>query len=77
MARTKVLQKLVYKAGAIMMRRELWPILKHPLDGLKLCDVELKETGILERNGERQEYQDVRLYLKDPHPPAAPSGEKE
>ena len=66
MARDKIVYREVYKKGALMFKRDVFPILKHQTNGFTLCDVEVMALGAIERNGEQLEYQDVRLYLRAP-----------
>ena len=67
MSRAKITYHEKYKKGALMLREDCFPILKH-LGGFLPRSVEIMGAGAIEQDGERLEFQDIRIVMKDTAP---------
>jgi hypothetical protein len=71
MSRSKTLYR-EYRSGTLTLRPDFLPILRHCAQGGGPFEAEACEVlaaGVIERDGEQVEYQDLRVYLKSPHAP--------
>ena len=59
--RDRVLYRETYKANT-KFRNDVLPVLKHA-DGMQPIRMDLKSSGLIEINGKKLEFQDVRLYF--------------
>ena len=62
----KNIYRETYKAGAMKLRKECLPVLKHRMEtGEKFVatDVEVLAMGSVEIDGVRHDYQDLRVYV--------------
>ncbi len=63
----KILYQEKYRKGAMRVRRELLPeTLPYMSKGTTIKAIEIKSAGTCEIDGERLEFQDVRVYTFPP-----------
>lgn len=59
----KIIYEEIYKKGRIKSNN--LPTLKHLSNGFSCDKAYLLKAGIVEHNGKRQEFQELRIYLKE------------
>ena len=57
----KIIQK---KAVDQLIKRRIHPKLNHITPDMELTDAYIKEIGVVDRGGEIQQYQLIKIYLK-------------
>lgn len=61
----KIVYEEGYKKGAAVMNKDSLPILNHLNDGFEVEEAHLLKAGLVERNGKEQEFQVIKVYLKE------------
>lgn len=67
MARERVAYRETYRKGALVLNAESLPVLRHQAtDGsrFRAIECEVIAAGEIERDGERIEFQDLRVYVE-------------
>lgn len=65
MAREKILTKLTYRKGAMVMKKALLPKrFPYMAPNTEVESIEVKTAGTIEVNGEGLEFQDVRVLVR-------------
>lgn len=65
MIKSKVIMQAKYKKGARILHNLSLPDLNHLNDGFYCCDAEITSAGIIEKDGVRYEFQDIRVIVKE------------
>lgn len=63
--REKQIYKETYKKGAARLLRNKLPILKHMNECFEVVEAEIRASGVVTRDDEILEFQDIRIYVKD------------
>lgn len=67
--RERQIYRETYAKGAAKLNTASLPILKHQMEGgrvFKAVECEVLAAGVIERNGQQIEYQDLRVYMEKP-----------
>jgi len=61
----KIIYEEGYKKWGAKLRDDRLPALNHLNDGFKVSEAYIEKAGISERDGEKQEFQIIRVYFKE------------
>lgn len=64
-AKEKLIYKEGYQKGSMMLRKDCLPRLRNLPESMVVDSAEIKEAGVIERDGKRMEYQVIRVVLRD------------
>lgn len=53
-----------YRKGAMVILPGRLPVLKHVNEGCKVVDAHIQACGVVERDGKRLEFHDIRVYIE-------------
>lgn len=61
----KIIYQEKYKNPGVKMFDHALPTLNHTTDGFEVSEASILEMGVVEKDGERQEYNIIKVYLKE------------
>ena len=65
MAKDKIVYQEKYKKGALMLKPDSFPDLRHIPENFEVANVDIRSAGKCEVGDETLEFQDVRIYFRD------------
>lgn len=66
--RDVLIKEVTYRRGAAMIRSGKLPTLYHTAPEFRVLSCEIQKAGIVEREGQRLEYQVLKIFLEERPP---------
>ena len=63
--REKIIYEESYKKPGAQIKKDNLPVLNHLNDGFKCVEAHVLKAGVVDRNGEQLEFNDMRIYMKE------------
>lgn len=60
-----LLREETYRKGAAMIQSGKLPTLYHITDGFRVLSCEIQKAGVVDRDGQRLEYQVLKVFLEE------------
>ena len=61
----KLIYKESYKTPGLQIKHGLTPVCRHQAEGFDVSSANVLQSGIIEIDGERFEFQDVRIFFRE------------